>query len=144
MNAMSTTHRTVSAFRLGAVLLGALLLASGCKKPIDDATLTTNVQSALASDAAIAKQPVTVSVQGGFVTLSGNVSDDTASTVAAQDAAKVLGVKEVVNNLQIAGVDVAPTVVSPAKPEVARPTTSTERTAIAQHQPLPPPIENAP
>ncbi|HEY4357197.1 MAG TPA: BON domain-containing protein [Acidobacteriaceae bacterium] len=127
-----------------ALPLTAVLFTAGCKKPIDDATLTTNVQNALASDAAIAKQPITVSVQGGNVTLSGNVSDDTASTVAAQDAAKVLGVKEVVNSLQIAGVDVAPTVVTPAAPSVARATTPAERTAIAAHQPLPAPVENAP
>lgn len=142
MNASSIRNAFRNAF---AVLpLAAVLVTSGCNKPIDDATLTTNVQSALASDAAIAKQPITVSVQGGVVNLSGNVSDDTASAVAAQDAAKVLGVKEVVNSLQIAGVEVAPTVVTPAAPTVARATTPAERNALAAHQPLPPPVANAP
>ena len=116
-----------------------LLPLSGCKKPIDDATLTTNVQAALAADAAIKQQPVQVAVQNGIVTLSGNVSDDTASSVAAQDAAKVEGVKEVANNLEVAGVQVAPTVVTPAAPTTPRQTTPAERQAIATRQPLPPP-----
>ena len=117
---------------------------SGCKKPNDDATLTTNVQAALAADAAIKQQPIQVAVQGGIVTLSGNVSDDTASSVAAQDAAKVEGVKEVANNLEVAGVQVAPTVVTPAAPTTPRPTTPAERRAIATKQPLPPPVPNTP
>jgi BON domain len=121
-----------------------LLPLSGCKKPIDDATLTTNVQAALAADAAIKQQPVQVAVQNGIVTLSGNVSDDTASSVAAQDAAKVEGVKEVANNLEVAGVQVAPTVVTPAAPTTPRQTTPAERQAIATKQPLPPPVPNTP
>jgi hypothetical protein len=122
----------------------ALLPLSGCKKPVDDATLTKNVQTALAADDAIKQQPVQVAVQSGVVTLSGNVSDDTASAVAAQDAAKVAEVKEVVNNLAIDGVQVAPTVVTPAAPTTPRQTTPAERTAIAQNQPLPPPPPNNP
>jgi len=136
-----------------AVLPSALiLLVTGCtKKPIDDATLTTNVQTALSSDAVIGKQPVQVAVQNGIVTLTGNVSDDTAKQVADQTAAKVVGVKEVVDSMTVAGVAVAPTIteaapvetstasttsVAPPKP---RPTTPAERAAIANHQPLPPP-----
>ncbi len=117
----------------------ALNTLTGCNKPISDAALQTNVQSALTADSAINRQPIQTAVQGGIVTLSGNVTDDTASSVAAEDAAKVKGVKEVVNNLQIAGVQVAPTVVTPSAPKVARQTTSAERQAIATHQPLPAP-----
>ena len=129
-------------FAFGGPLFATFLIA-GCNKPITDAALTTNVQSTLSGDAAINKQPIQATVLNGVVTLSGNVSDDTASSVAAEDTAKVKGVKEVVNNLQIAGVEVAPTVVTPAAPSVARQTTGEERRAIASHQPLPPP-ESAP
>ncbi len=116
----------------------AFLPAAGCNKPVDDATLTANVHAALTSDNAIGQQPIQDTVQNGVVTLSGNVSDDTASSVAAEDAAKVKGVKEVINDLKIAGVQVAPTVVTPAAPKVARKTTVQERQAIATHTPLPP------
>ena len=139
-----------SAFRAttwrGALSLTAALalIANGCHKTVDDATLTNNVKSALSGDASISQQPVQVAVQAGVATLTGNVSDDTASSVAAQDAARVTGVKEVVNDLTVAGVAIPPTVTSAAAPTVARPATAQEQTVIAAHQTLPPPPENAP
>jgi hypothetical protein len=129
----------ISALRLSSACLIALLAASGCKKTVDDATLTTNVKAALASDSVIAQQPVQVAVQNGVVTLSGNVSDETASSLAAQDTAKVAGVKEVVSQLTVAGLAVTPTITSPSAPAAPRLATRTERAAISQHQPLPPP-----
>lgn len=111
-------------------------MLSGCSKPITDAQLTTNVQTALKQDTAISQQPVRVAVQNGVVTLTGNVTDDTASSVAAQDAARVKGVKEVVDQLTVAGIQVAPTVTSPTAPTKPRQTTAAERQTIAQGKPL--------
>jgi hypothetical protein len=124
-----------------AFLASGLLLfpLSGCKSTVSDATLTTNVKSALAADPSIGTQPITDTVQTGVVTLTGNVTDETASSVAAQDAAKVTGVKEVVNSLTVAGLAVAPTVTSPSAPDMPRVATPSEETAIVNHQPLPPP-----
>jgi hypothetical protein len=127
-------------FHLASGLAILSLLATGCNKTVDDATLTANVKTALTSDAAINQQPVQYAVQNGVVTLTGNVSNDTVSAVAAQDVSRVAGVKEVVNNLSVAGIAVAPTVVAPGSTQ-ARPTTPVERRAIAQHQPLPPPAQ---
>jgi hypothetical protein len=140
---ISSTHPNISAISLAVVATMGILI-SGCNKQVDDATLTTNVKSALSSDTTIGQQPVQVAVQSGVVTLSGNVSDETASSVAAQDAAKVKGVKEVVNSITIAGLAVVPTVTSPSAPSVPRQTTQQERTMIAQNQPLPPPSAAAP
>jgi hypothetical protein len=138
------SSRHVLSFSLGLVSL-ALVATTGCsKKAVPDPTLAANVKSALTADSSISQQPVQVAVQSGVVTLTGNVSDDTASSVAAQDAAKVSGVKEVVNDLTVAGISVPPTVTSPATPTYARPATAQEQTAIAQNQPLPAPPENAP
>jgi hypothetical protein len=81
-------------------------------------------------------------VQNGVVTLSGNVSDETASSLAAQDTAKVSGVKEVVSQLTVAGLAVTPTITSPSAPTAPRLATRTERVAIRDHQALPPPPEN--
>jgi hypothetical protein len=139
----SQTLRGASAMVSLAVSV-VLITALGCTKTVDDATLTTNVKAALSGDAAISQQPVQVAVQQGVVTLSGNVSDDTASSVAAQDAARVTGVKQVVNSLTVAGIAVAPTITQPSAPTEPRPTTPQERTAIARHEFLPPPVENAP
>lgn len=127
---------------MGCSLLSAAAL-TGCSKPITDAQLTTNVQAALKHDTAISQQPIQATVNQGVVTLSGNVSDDTASTVAAQDAARVKGVKEVVDQLAVAGIQVAPTVTSPGAPTQPRQTTAQERQAISQGQPLPPPASTA-
>ncbi|HVG26253.1 MAG TPA: BON domain-containing protein [Acidobacteriaceae bacterium] len=125
-------------------LLAATLTVSGCKKTVDDPTLAQNVQTALKNDASIAKQPVQVAVNQGVVTLSGNVTDDTASSVAAQDAARVEGVKEVVNSITVAGIQVAPTVTSPAAPTTPRVATTAERQVIATKKTLPPPPDNKP
>ena len=116
---------------------------AGCQHTPTDAELTTGVHNAVANDPSIKQQPIQVAVQGGVVTLSGNVSDDTASSVAAQDAARVKGVKQVVNSLQIAGAQVAPTLTSPQAPTQPRAATEAERQAIAQNQPLPAPSGNS-
>jgi len=130
---------TLSRFTRVTTALCAISLISGCKSTVDDTTLTTNVKAALAADPSISQQPIQETVQSGIVTLSGNVTDETASTVAAQDTAKVAGVKEVVNNLTVAGMAVAPTITSPAAPTEPRLATPQEQQSIATHQPLPPP-----
>jgi hypothetical protein len=122
-----------------SLCLIALLATSGCKTTVDDATLTTNVKAALAGDAVIAQQPVQVAVLNGVVTLTGNVSDETASSLAAQDTAKVKGVKQVISELSVAGLAVTPTITVPSAPSAPRLATKTERVAIREHQPLPPP-----
>ncbi len=128
----------------GIAALALCLGFSGCNHPVSDADLTNNVHAAIAADPAIKQQPVQIAVQKGVVTLTGNVSDDTASTVAAVDAAKVKGVKEVVNSLTVAGIQVAPTVTSSTAPDQPRQTTPAERQAIAQGQPVPAPNSAAP
>ena len=130
---------TLSRVGLASALLALTLLPTGCKKTVDDATLTKNVQSALAADTVIGQQPVQVATQSGVVTLSGNVSDETASSLAAEDAAKVAGVKEVANDLTVAGLAVTPTITTPAAPTAPRTATPAETTAIQSNQPLPPP-----
>lgn len=121
-----------------------LLTVTGCHKTVDDATLTNNVKSALSGDATISQQPVQVAVQSGVVTLTGNVTDDTARSVSAQDAARVAGVKEVVNNMTVAGIAVAPTVTSPSAPTNPRRATLQERDEIARHGTLSAPNGIAP
>ena len=131
--------------RLAQILFAGLLPVGlvGCNHAVSDPDLTSSVRSALAADPSIKQQPVQVSVQNGVVTLSGNVTDDTASSVAAQDAAKIKGVKEVVNTLQVAGIQVAPTVTTPEAPTQARQTTPDERNSLEQNHTLPPPSVSA-
>src|ERR1700722_6705913 len=80
------------------------LIMGGCKSAppaADDATLTTQVQAKLFADQNLAGQPIQASVANGVVTLSGNVTSDTARTIASGDAAQVAGIKTVVDNLVV-------------------------------------------
>ena len=137
MRSYAVTFR--SALAATVLSAAALLPVAGCKKTLDDTTLNGNVRDTLANDPAIVKQSIQTTTLDGVVTLTGNVTDATASSVAAQDAARVAGVKEVVNNLQVAGTAVAPTITSSAAPETPRPATQEERKAVAEKKPLPPP-----
>ena len=77
---------------------------SGCNSTpavSDDATLTRNLQSQLASDTSISGQPVQGNIANGVATLTGMVANDAQRTIAARDAAGIAGVKEVINNLTI-------------------------------------------
>jgi hypothetical protein len=127
-----------------------VLPLAGCKTTVDDPTLQKNVAAALAADPSINKQPITTTVVNGQVTLTGSVTDDTAASVAANDAARVKGVKQVITQMTVAGVQLAPTVTAPVADTsasavpVTRVATKQERVAIAAKQPLPPPAPSAP
>lgn len=123
----------------GVLALALSLALSGCHSTVSDTTLADNVRNAIAADPAIHQQPVVVTAQKGVITLSGNVSDSTASTVAAQDAARVTGVKEVVNSLSVNSMPVTPTITSSDAPNQPREATPQEQGTIASGQPLPPP-----
>lgn len=105
-----------------AVLL-ALALAVACQKSPNDAQLTSQVKSGLSGDAAISAQPIDVQSQGGVVTLSGTVQTDQQRTAAANDAARISGVKTVINNLQVQpqAAENIPPEAAPAPEPVERP-----------------------
>lgn len=135
----SNLSRNLRALAAATACSALALPIAGCHKQVTDAQLTSDVQAALKRDNAISSQPIQVAVQNGVVTLTGNVTDDTASTVAAQDAAKVKGTKEVIDQLNVAGVAVVPTVTSPDAPAQQRQTTPEEQQTIAKTHTLPPP-----
>lgn len=145
---MQTLKQKSLFLRQGRVLgVSALALSfslAGCHGTVNDSTLADNVRNAIAADPAIHQQPVLVAAQKGVVTLSGNVSDDTASTVAAQDAARVAGVKEVVNSLAVNSAPVTPTVTSSAAPTQPREATPQEQQTLASGKTLPPPSTTTP
>lgn len=100
---------------------------AGCKTshPVDDPTLTAQVQQRLAADSALASEPVQVIAQAGVVTLSGSVSNNAARSLAANDAAAITGVQKVINDLTVNA--------------ATAPVTSTVTTPLPQAQPLPSP-----
>ncbi len=123
---IETGNRTErSAVRGAAVGLACVLclLPVACKQQpalVDDATLTANVQGKIQSDSAINTEPIQVSTQAGAVTLNGQVSNSAARSLAANDAAGIAGVRQVVNNLVVAAntPPVSATVTTP-QPQIA-------------------------
>jgi BON domain len=110
--------RTKSGTYLWIVLLaGMLALGAACNKAADDSQLTNQVQTKLAADSGLQGKPITVQSAGGVVTLSGTVDNDVQRTAASRYASSVAGVKEVVNNLQVA----TPAALTPSETAQATP-----------------------
>ncbi|HZU23631.1 MAG TPA: BON domain-containing protein, partial [Terriglobales bacterium] len=115
-----------------AALLVAAALAIGCTHARTDAALAQDVQQKLLLDQAIGTKQIQVASDHGIVTLAGTVASEAERDAAAADAAKVDGVKTVVNNLSTAPVQaaeaapVAPTQLEPPAPEPV-PTRSSRR-----------------
>ena len=87
---------------LPLALVAAVILIVGCSKKPTDAQLEANVQKQIAADSALQGQPISVAASNGVVTLTGTVDGPGLRELASNDAAKVSGVKTVVNNLAMA------------------------------------------
>jgi hypothetical protein len=81
-----------------------MLMIAGCGRfgARSDQQVATDVQNKINADQSFPDKGLTINATGGVVTLSGNVSSDAARLAAANDAARVEGVKTVVNNLVVA------------------------------------------
>lgn len=139
---MSMSIRFTNHLALAAVLLAGV---SGCKQatPVDDATLTSQVQQKIAAESGLANEPVQVSTTNGAVTLSGAVSNAAARTLAANDAAGVTGVRQVVNNITVA----PPVTAADMTPQPVVPTQTVPAPKVpivAKKTPVPPPVRNTP
>jgi len=85
------------------VLLVVSAGLAGCNRAParTDAQMAAEVQGTIVRDTSIAGQEIEVQADQGVVTLSGAVSTEEGRILAAQDAAKVDGVKTVINNLAV-------------------------------------------
>ena len=94
----------LSFYVTAVVLFAALVAAAGCSKAPNDAQITSDIQSKLNNDSGLQGKQLGVQSEGGTVTLSGTVDNDTEREAASRYAASAPGVKQVVNNLQVAQV----------------------------------------
>jgi hypothetical protein len=116
----------------------------GCGKP-EDTKITSEIQERINADSGLRTKQIAVVAANGVVTLSGTVDDITQWNAASSYASSVKGVKQVVNNVQIAEsagpiptqapVQVAPPGGSAAHKDSAP---STSAAAPAQRAPIPP------
>ncbi len=84
------------------ILVAVVIFGVGCSKKPTDAQLAANVQKQIGADSALQGQPISVAASNGTVTLSGTVNGPGSRELASNDAAKVAGVKTVVNDLTMA------------------------------------------
>lgn len=111
----------------------ALALAVACAKAPNDAQVTSDIQSKLAADSGLQNKQLTVQSDKGTVTLSGTVENDAQREAAAKYAASETGVKQVVNNLQVAPMSAM------SAPQDAAPQNSAPQSAQPENQPEPAP-----
>lgn len=107
-----------------ACVLGMILvLGVGCARKLDDAKMSSEIQSKFSQDSGLASKQLAVQANDGVVTLSGTVENAAQRDAAGQQAASISGVKTVINNLQIgnAVADANPQA-KPAPIREARPT----------------------
>src|SRR5690349_6528852 len=114
----------------------ALALAVACTKAPNDAQVTSDIQSKLASDSGLQNKQLTVQSDKGTVTLSGTVDNDAQREAAAKYAASEAGVKQVINNLQVAPTSAA-AVPQDAAPQNAQPENQPEPAPRAASKPSP-------
>jgi hyperosmotically inducible protein len=122
MHAVRTLHVVALAVFI-TVLVGAPAPspARSVGQVIDDATIAASVKTKLVADAVSNLTKVSVKVNDGVVTLSGDVDTPLRRDRAVQIAAAVDGVKTVVDDIRVTGV--TPTTQAPPPPPV--PSTST-------------------
>lgn len=117
-----------------ALLASLALLGTGCGKsaesssstapssvaqPVNDGQIASQVKAQLQADSALNSLPIQTNINNGIVTLSGQVSDQAARELAANDAAQVSGVRTVVNNLTVASAAAAPAPLAQATRDAA-------------------------
>lgn len=84
------------------VLIAVLGATIGCSKAPNDAAITSTVQASISGDSGLQSKQITVESKAGTVTLSGTVDNEVERDAAARYAAAAPGVKQVINNLQVA------------------------------------------
>src|SRR5580658_1916305 len=92
----------LSLYLIVVVLLGVLVASVGCGKAPTDTQIATDIQNKLNGDSGLQGKQLIVQADKGSVTLSGQVDTDAQREAAARYASSEPGVKQVVNNLQVA------------------------------------------
>jgi hypothetical protein len=139
-----------------AVVVSVVLLATvACNRAPNDAQIQSAVQAKFSQDSGLQGKQLGVQSSAGVVTLSGTVDNEAQRTAAASQAASVPGIKEVVNNLEVAPVAAAaipapvPAAIEPApvpkpapKPRAAKKKQSDESEMVSS--PAPQPVASTP
>jgi hypothetical protein len=92
----------LSVYLSALVLLTIMAVTVGCSKAPTDAQIATDIQNKLNTDSGLQGKQLIVQVDKGSVTLSGEVDNNAQRDAAARYASGEPGVKQIVNNLEVA------------------------------------------
>ena len=109
---------------VAVLLLLALGAGVGCSKMSggkSDAQITSEIQNKFTQDSGLADKQLSVQTASGVVTLDGTVDNQVQREAASRQAASIEGVKQVINNLQIAAMAPAQAAVAAPPPEEPKP-----------------------
>ena len=103
------------------LILFATILSStlGCGRKSDDAKISSEIQTKFSQDSGLSSKQLTIQADHGLVTLAGVVDNTAQREAASRQASSVVGVKEVVNNLQVGAARPAAGVPALARNETA-------------------------
>src|SRR5579863_9423271 len=111
-----------TSFYFAALVLSAVwVTAVGCSKAPNDNQIVSDIQTKINADSGLQGKQLAVQSTDGSVTLSGAVDSDAQRDAAARYASSEPGVKQVVNNLQIAPPLPAAAEVTPPKKKEYKP-----------------------
>ena len=94
--------KTIVSLRATSLALLLILIAAGCSKAPSDSQIASNIQNKLSADSGLQGKQLVIQAVNGSVTLSGTVDNDAQRDAAAKYASSEPGVKQVINNLQLA------------------------------------------
>jgi hypothetical protein len=111
-----------------ALLAALLTVTVACQKAPNDAQIQQAIQAKFSQDSGLQGKQLGVQSAAGVVTLSGPVDNEAQRAAAASQAASVPGVKEVVNNLEVAPA-------TPPEPTAQEPPNQEEPKPVAKPRP---------
>jgi BON domain len=121
---------------LSAVLMLVLGAGIACNqvqsKATNDSQISNAIQSKFSQDSGLQDKQLTVQAADGVVTIAGTVENQVQRDAAASKAASVDGVKQVINNIQIASPDQTASAPPAEEPRpTAKPRASAPRRRVA-------------
>jgi len=133
----------LSLYLIAAVLLSILVAAVGCSKAPTDAQITSDIQNKLNTDSGLQGKQLIVQADKGSVTLSGQVDNDAQRDAAARYASTEPGVKQIVNNLQVAPPPAQEAQAPPPEPPQPAPVAKHRRKAAKEESDAPAQVAQA-
>ena len=111
------------------LLIATMGMSVACNQVPDDSKISSQLHDKLNSDSGLQGKNLSVQSEKGAVTLSGTVDNEAQREAASRYASAVPGVKQIINNLQVAPATAAVAPATPAPEETPKPAPAMRRDA---------------